>query len=224
MSIYSADTGVNIHSHLIGSILFAWLPLHFYGTVYREVDNPQPIDFVLFALYFVGVALCFGCSACCHIIWNLSAPAACFGNRLDFCGIVLLMWGASIPSIHYAFVCNTTLEYLHWSLVTISACGCIIFTLHPWFLGPAFRKFRALMYASFGLSALLFMSHGIFLYGLAIQRKRLALEWMVFMGFLNIIGACFYASRVSVCLQNQGSPKLINLSYLKDGFQIVSTL
>lgn len=68
------------------------------------------------------------------------------------------------------------------------------------------------------------MSHGIFLYGLAIQRKRLALEWMVFMGFLNIIGACFYASRVSVCLQNQGSPKLINLSYLKDGFQIVSTL
>ena len=49
----------------------------------------------------------------CHIIWNLSAPAACFGNRLDFSGIVLLMWGAGIPSIHYAFVCDTTLEYLH---------------------------------------------------------------------------------------------------------------
>jgi hypothetical protein len=56
----------------------------------------------------------------CHIIWNLSAPAACFGNRLDFSGIVLLMWGASIPSIHYAFVCDTTLEYLHCSLVSHS--------------------------------------------------------------------------------------------------------
>jgi adiponectin receptor len=56
----------------------------------------------------------------CHIIWNLSAPAACFGNRLDFSGIVLLMWGASIPSIHYAFVCDMTLEYLHCFLVSQS--------------------------------------------------------------------------------------------------------
>jgi predicted membrane channel-forming protein YqfA (hemolysin III family) len=158
----------------------------------------------------------------CHIIWNLSAPAACFGNRLDFSGIVLLMWGASIPSIHYAFVCNTMLEYLHCSLVsqsvsttskittnakrvqvTISAFGCIVFTLHPQFLGPVFRKYRALMYASFGLSALLFMSHSIILYGFAVQRKRLALEWMILMGALNIIGACFYASRVRNLLQHR---------------------
>jgi adiponectin receptor len=158
----------------------------------------------------------------CHIIWNLSAPAACFGNRLDFSGIVLLMWGASIPSIHYAFVCNTMLEYMHCSLVsqsvsttskippnakrvqvTISAFGCIVFTLHPQFLGPVFRKYRALMYASFGLSALLFMSHSIFLYGFAVQRKRLALEWMILMGTLNIIGACFYASRVRNLLQHR---------------------
>ena len=131
------------------------------------------------------------------------------------------MWGASIPSIHYAFVCDPMLEYLHCSLVsqsisvmskvtahtkrvqvTISAGGCIVFTLNPQFLGPAFRKYRALMYASFGLSALMFMSHGILLYGFAVQKKRLALEWMILMGALNIIGACFYASRVRILLQH----------------------
>lgn len=80
--------------------------------------------------------------------------------------------------------------------VTISACGCIVFTLHPRFLGPTFRKYRALMYVSFGLSALMFMSHSIFLYGFAVQKKRFALEWMILMGTLNIVGACFYASRV----------------------------
>jgi len=139
------------------------------------------------------------------------------------------MWGASIPSIHYAFVCNTMLEYLHCSLVsqsvsatskvaahtlgvqvTISAGGCIVFTLNPQFLGPAFRKYRALMYASFGLSALLFMSHGILLYGFAVQKKRLALEWMILMGALNIIGACFYASRVCTLLKHQDQLKADN--------------
>ena len=59
------------------------------------------------------------------------------------------------------------------------------------------------MYASFGMSALMFISHSIFLYGFAVQRKRLALEWMVLMGALNIIGACFYASRVCISLQHR---------------------
>lgn len=87
--------------------------------------------------------------------------------------------------------------------VTISAGGCIVFTLNPQFLGPAFRKYRALMYASFGLSAIMFMSRGILLYGFAVQKKRLALEWMILMGAPNIIGACFYASRVRILLQHR---------------------
>jgi adiponectin receptor len=59
------------------------------------------------------------------------------------------------------------------------------------------------MYASFGLSALLFMSHSVFLYSFAVQKRRLALEWMILMGALNIIGACFYASRVRMTLQHR---------------------
>lgn len=54
---------VNIHSHTIGCLLFAWLPFHFYGNVYSEIENPQPLEALLFVLYFVGVALCFACSA-----------------------------------------------------------------------------------------------------------------------------------------------------------------
>nr|POE74594.1 isoform 2 of adiponectin receptor protein [Quercus suber] len=134
----------------------------------------------------------------CHIVWNVSAPAAVFGNRLDFCGIVLLMWGASLPSIHFAFICDPALKQFHWLLVSLTACGCIIFTLHPQFLGPTFRKYRALMYTSFGLSAITFVVHGIFLYGLAVQKKRLALEWMALMAFLNIAGAAVYTSRVDL--------------------------
>lgn len=82
-----------------------------------------------------------------------------------------------------------------------------MFTLNSQFLGPAFRKCRALMYASFGLSALMFVPHGILLYGFAVQEKRLALDWMILMGALNIIGACFYASRVRTLLQHRDRPE-----------------
>jgi len=162
----------------------------------------------------------------CHVTWNLSPSAASFGNRLDFCGIVLLMWGASLPSIYFAFACDPTMKIIHWCLVwlstaSIAACetceshfradevqvstsaaGCILLTLHPAFLGPTFRQYRALMYTCFGLSAILFISHSIFLYGFAIQKRRLSIEWMALMGFLNIAGAVVYASRVSLFLEN----------------------
>ena len=84
--------------------------------------------------------------------------------------------------------------------VSTSAGGCILLTLHPAFLGPTFRQYRALMYTCFGLSAILFISHSIFLYGFAIQKRRLSIEWMALMSFLNIAGAVIYASRVSLLL------------------------
>ena len=86
--------------------------------------------------------------------------------------------------------------------VSTSAGGCIFLTLHPAFLGPTFRKYRALMYTCFGLSAILFISHSIFLYGSAMQKRRLSIEWMALMGFLNILGAVVYASRVSSFTEN----------------------
>jgi adiponectin receptor len=39
----------------------------------------------------------------------------------------------------------------------------------------------------------------MFLYGFAVQKRRLSIEWMALMGFLNVAGAVVYASRVS-CL------------------------
>ena len=82
--------------------------------------------------------------------------------------------------------------------VSTSASGCILLTLHPSFLGLTFRKSRALMHTCFGLSAVLFISHSIFLYGFAIQKRRLGIEWMALMALLNIAGAVVYASRVRI--------------------------
>lgn len=57
------------------------------------------------------------------------------------------------------------------------------------------------MYTSLGLFAVVFVMHGFYLYGFAIQRRRLALEWMALMALLNLLGAAFYALRVRLDLE-----------------------
>lgn len=95
------------------------------------------------------------------------------------------------------------------SLVTVlislqssaSATGCITFILGPLFIQPAYRNLRALTYLSLGLFAIVFILHGIYLHGFALQRRRLSLEWMGLMALLNFLGCAAYAFRVSCCVE-----------------------
>ncbi|KAG9854642.1 purine and uridine phosphorylase, partial [Aureobasidium melanogenum] len=188
---------VNIHSHSIGSIIFAIiLPLHFYFALYRNTPAAQPIDAAVFLLYFAGVASCFAVSAAFHTAGSHSQAVHKKYNRADCCGIVLLMWGASLASIHFAFICDARLESLHWFLSSASATGCITFILGPLFIQPAYRNLRALTYLSLGLFAIVFILHGIYLHGFALQRRRLSLEWMGLMALLNFLGCAAYAFRI----------------------------
>ncbi|KAI4855402.1 mPR-typeG-protein-coupled receptor [Aureobasidium sp. EXF-8846] len=136
-------------------------------------------------------------------------------NRADCSGIVLLMWGASLASIHFAFICDPRQKSLHWFLVCLrrlpnqfeactddlvqssaSATACITFILGPMFIQPQYRSLRALTYLSLGLFAFVFIVHSIYLHGFALQRRRLSLEWMGLMALLNLLGCSAYAFRI----------------------------
>ena len=39
------------------------------------------------------------------------------GMQLDFQGVILLMWGATVPLIYYGFYCDKKFQWLYWSLV-----------------------------------------------------------------------------------------------------------
>ena len=38
-------------------------------------------------------------------------------NKLDHFGVVLLMWGANIPTIYYGFFCDHDLRMTYWMIV-----------------------------------------------------------------------------------------------------------
>jgi adiponectin receptor len=80
--------------------------------------------------------------------------------------------------------------------VSVLAGLCSVVTLNPKFRTPSFRTYRAAMYAALGLSALVFVSHGVALHGWAEQNRRMSLDWMILMASLNLSGALVYAMRV----------------------------
>ena len=55
------------------------------------------------------------------------------------------------------------------------------------------------MYTGLGLSALIFITHGLLVHGWEIQNRRMSLSCMGLMAGFNLIGAAAYALRV--CLQ-----------------------
>ena len=52
------------------------------------------------------------------------------------------------------------------------------------------------MYACLGLSAVVFIVHGLVLYGWETQKQRMSLDRMTLMAVLNLAGAYTYAARV----------------------------
>lgn len=75
-------------------------------------------------------------------------------------------------------------------------------TLHPCFRNPGFRPYRVVVYASLGLSAVIFILHGLLLHGWRVQNHRMSLEWMFLMACLNLMGGVIYAARVSSSSQH----------------------
>lgn len=138
-----------------------------------------------------------------HIISNHSPTVQKFGNQLDYLGIVILMWGSTIPSIYYGFYCDPRLQKIYWLNVSVLASACVVATLHPNFRHPTFRPYRAAMYAGLGLSAVVFIVHGILLHGFSIQNQRMSLDWMALMAILNLVGATIYAARVCTLLSSE---------------------
>jgi adiponectin receptor len=52
-----------------------------------------------------------------HTIMNHSLKMEKLGMQLDFQGVILLMWSATVPLIYYGFYCDKTLQWVYWSLV-----------------------------------------------------------------------------------------------------------
>ncbi|KAF2252245.1 putative membrane protein [Trematosphaeria pertusa] len=187
---------VNIHSHLIGSALFFTLPFILYESLRSRYESASTADIIVFSTFFFGVAICFLLSATFHIFNNHSEKTHVFGNQLDYLGIVILMWGSTMPCVYYGFYCTPSLQTTYYTLVSVLAVLCVYATLHPSFRLPKYRHYRTTMYSGLGLSFIIPIVHGVVKFGWETQVWRMSLDWMLLMTTFNLTGGALYAMRI----------------------------
>ncbi|TGO07858.1 hypothetical protein BTUL_0241g00010 [Botrytis tulipae] len=200
---YPHNETVNICSHLFGSILFASLPFLLYKRSFPRFADAEIPDIIVLSTFFLGVAICFLLSATSvlkivhfHLIANHSKRVNAVGNQLDYLGVVILMWSSTIPTVYYGFYCDPVIQRTYWMMISVSAIACAITTFHSEFHHPKLRPCRAIMYSCLGLSSIIFIIHGLTLYGYKTQKWRMSLDWMGVMAGFNSLGAVAYAVRV----------------------------
>lgn len=104
-------------------------------------------------VHFMTATLCLGFSAIYHLFFVYSDNVSKILARLDYAGIILLIYGSGVSPVHYIFACPSVKTYqITYQVVgLVSSLAAFTFTLLPVFYTPKFRTFRTLMFVGLGL-------------------------------------------------------------------------
>lgn len=193
---YLHNETVNIYTHLIGAVVAVLTGAILYRTLQPRYETASFEDVVVFGCFFGGAAACLGMSATFHTLANHSPSVSRAYNKLDYLGIVFLIWGSFIPSLYYGFQERPDLIRVYWTMITSIALATAVVSLSPFFAGHKYRTLRAIMFVAMGLSAVFPVLHGLKVYPVARLDELIGLRWMVLQGALYILGAGLYAARI----------------------------
>lgn len=177
-----------------GSSSSTALPRRYYYHYYQVAT---PADVVVCTTYLAGVTACFLLSTGFHTLMAHSEAVYLAGMKLDVQGVLVLMWGATVPLVHYVFPCDAGTRLGYWALCTALAGACSAVTFWPRFDGPHLGPCRAALFGAFGAGSFaLPIAHGIIKYGVEDMWARVGLGWILATVVCNGLGVGVYAMKV----------------------------
>lgn len=96
---YLHNESVNIYTHLVGAIAAAVAAVVLYRGIKPRFEMADSEDVMVFSCYFFGAVSCLGMSSTYHTICNHSEHVSKYGNKLDYIGIILLIWGSFVSEV-----------------------------------------------------------------------------------------------------------------------------
>ncbi|KAK8062977.1 hypothetical protein PG997_015074 [Apiospora hydei] len=196
-SLLEWDAIFSIFSHVVGALLFLSLPYHIFHTeIPPRYAVATTADIVVCSIYFGGVAICFTLSTIFHTFMSHSPPVYARGMQLDFQGILLLMWGSTVPLAYYNFDINSSNDVRPGD----HAARDPVLARHvpPGHRRPApGPRARAALFAAFGVGSFLVpLGHGAAARGWDEQGRRLGLPWIGATVVCNGVGVVMYAFKI----------------------------
>ena len=112
------ETG-NIYSHFLAMVWMTALPIFFYPYFRHNYPAADSDDWIVFGLFFLGGALCFGLSTAYQILSNHSHTVHDVYHRLDLLGISTVTAGCLPPGMWCTYPCSARSTKMFW----ISVCS-----------------------------------------------------------------------------------------------------
>jgi hypothetical protein len=110
------ETG-NIYSHLLATLWMIALPVMYYTYAKEHYPEANIDDWIVFGLFFLGGALCFGLSTAYHVVSNHSHAVHDVYLRLDLLGISTVTAGCFPPGVWYTLACVSRNTKIFWIIV-----------------------------------------------------------------------------------------------------------
>ncbi|EMG47761.1 hypothetical protein G210_1787 [Candida maltosa Xu316] len=174
-----------------------WLVLYYINFQLTQYDNYQGIwEKLNFLQFAVAVTFCMFMSSTFHCVKSHSHKVCKFGNQLDYFGIVILITCSLCSIVVFAYYDHKWLRNLFVGLSLFFGTICTILTLDPKFASVEYRPFRSFMFILFGLSGVLPVVTGFYLFGFETTNERCGFYWVLLEGVFYILGAVLYAARV----------------------------
>mmetsp|Transcript_15593 Transcript_15593/g.26845 ORF Transcript_15593/g.26845 Transcript_15593/m.26845 type:complete len:369 (-) Transcript_15593:49-1155(-) len=186
---------VNVWSHLLGFFLFLGLTAVTYVYL-MPTHGVTWVDRVICLVFLISAQMCLFFSACFHLFYCVSHTTSKIFARLDYSGISLLIAGSFYPIIYYEFRCSPPWSAVYITGISVLGIIVIAVTLIPTFDKPKYRTIRAGLFVAMGLSGIIPVIHWVSIYGVFSDRVAETLYRLLLMGFLYVLGAVFYATRV----------------------------
>jgi hypothetical protein len=115
---YIHNQTANIYSHLLGAVIFIAAFALIYFELVPRYQTADLYDVGIFASFFTGALICFGCSAFFHTVGNHSHGVYQSWLLLDLYGILCLICGTVYSGTYYGFYC----ELRVWMTYSVEVC------------------------------------------------------------------------------------------------------
>jgi len=192
---YLHNETVNIHSHLLGALIFAWFLGTFRQVYFVHYDGTTWIDAAVFTIFLVSAILCLTGSAFYHTSCAHSQGVSKRCNAVDYAGIVVLIVGSFFPCVYYGFYCESSLQVVYLSAISIAGAGASYIVLNPEYSKPTHRGARTSVFAALGLCGVVPVLHGTISHGFRKMIYEMGFIWLLVSGALYLVGAALYANR-----------------------------
>ncbi|KAI0078360.1 HlyIII-domain-containing protein [Panus rudis PR-1116 ss-1] len=193
---YLHNETVNIHSHLIGAILFVWFLITFQQTYIARYEGTSWLDTSVFAIFLTSAVICLLFSASYHTFDAHSEEVSVKCHALDYSGIVVLTLGSFFPCIYYGFYCDPHYQLFYLSVLSLAGIGAAYIVLNPEYRKPTHRGARTTVFIALGLCGVIPVTHGLFTHGFEKLCFEMGFGWLLLSASFYIGGALLYANRI----------------------------